>query len=275
MHDNPAELQLITLNAWGGRRLGSLCEFLDLHAFFTDIFCFQEVFDAPQQMLDARHPDETLRGDQFSKMCDALREFHGIFAHHDNDPTRMSLAMFTKDTANAWKSGDRIIHRPAIPKEHGSAVFSSRKLQYVTVLLNGRAVTVVNYHGLWDGGHKGDTPERLRQSNSLRTFLDTLEEPYILCGDLNLDPDTESVRILADGNRDLVAEYGVRSTRTRLYRHYTDPAYSNSADYVFTSPGIDVLDFNVMSDVASDHSPLHIVFAEAESAPSRGVFACA
>ena len=78
----------------------------------------------------------------------------------------------------------------------------------------------------------------------------------MLCGDFNLLPDTESLRMLESaGLRNLVVECGVTSTRTSLYAR-PEPF----ADYVFVSDGIAVRDFHVLPDVVSDHTPLLLEF---------------
>jgi endonuclease/exonuclease/phosphatase family metal-dependent hydrolase len=60
------------------------------------------------------------------------------------------------------------------------------------------------------------------------------------------------------GIRNLVKEYGVESTRTKLYRRYETG--SKFADYIFVSPEVKVNDFKVLPDEVSDHSPLMLDF---------------
>ena len=59
----------------------------------------------------------------------------------------------------------------------------------------------------------------------------------------------------AAGLRNLIAEFGVASTRTSLY---TGP--ERFADYVFVSPGVDVSAFRALPDEVSDHAPLMLEF---------------
>ncbi len=56
-------------------------------------------------------------------------------------------------------------------------------------------VTVVNFHGLWNGKGKTDTPDRIAQSQNILRFLEGVDGEIILCGDFNLLPDTESLRM--------------------------------------------------------------------------------
>jgi endonuclease/exonuclease/phosphatase family metal-dependent hydrolase len=55
------------------------------------------------------------------------------------------------------------------------------------------------------------------------------------------------------GCRDLIKEYGITSTRTSLY-----PKPNKFADYVFVSKGIEIVDFKILSDEISDHTPLEL-----------------
>ena len=75
----------------------------------------------------------------------------------------------------------------------------------------------------------------------------------VLCGDLNLLPDTKSLKMIEEGlkMRNLVTEYGITSTRTPLYTKE-----GKYADYILVGPGLTVKEFNVLPDVVSDHAPL-------------------
>ena len=86
--------------------------------------------------------------------------------------------------------------------------------------------------------------------------MDSINVPKVLCGDLNLRPDTESVKILEKGMNNLIQTHKVNSTRTSYY-----PKPEKFADYIFTSPEITVKAFEVLKDEVSDHSPLLLDFA--------------
>jgi endonuclease/exonuclease/phosphatase family metal-dependent hydrolase len=53
------------------------------------------------------------------------------------------------------------------------------------------------------------------------------------------------------GLKNLIHEYGITSTRTSFYTRE-----NKFADYVFTSPGINVQDFKVLPDEVSDHTAI-------------------
>ncbi len=252
-------IRLITLNAWGGRAMYPLMKFFTKYADRADIFCLQEIRNADQGVTDSRHPDEHLYGPLFDKISRELKEFEGSFAYFDEDRDKMSQAMFWRNDLPVRTIEDLIVYKPLNPVETGSAIFSARKLQYLTLNLNGKSCLISNYHGLWNNGPKTDTPERIRQSESIKKFLDEISGSKMICGDFNLLPDTESMRILEEGMINLIKDYKVKSTRTILYRNYDDPQ-PNLADYILVSPDIKVKDFKVLPDIASDHSALYLEF---------------
>lgn len=73
----------------------------------------------------------------------------------------------------------------------------------------------------------------------------------ILLGDFNLNPDTQSFSLLANGMRNLIQEYGITSTRSS---HYTKD--NKLADYTLVTPGINVAQFTVPTLEVSDHLPM-------------------
>lgn len=254
-------LKLISLNTWGGRALHPLLHFIRQKAADTDIFCLQEVFDTDQAELDRRHPEEHVCGSLFKKIFALLPDFEGSFAYFDDNPHRQSLAIFVRRTVPIKTLADFIVYKPEKPQETGSAVLSSRKLQYVSFIINSREYTVVNFHGLWNAGQKTDTPERIEQSESIKKFLDTIIGPKILCGDFNLLPETRSLKILEQNMKNLIAEHGVKSTRTPLYRKHSDPNEPKFADYMLVSPEVMVRKFQVLDDLVSDHAPMFLEFS--------------
>jgi endonuclease/exonuclease/phosphatase (EEP) superfamily protein YafD len=132
----------------------------------------------------------------------------------------------------------------------------ARNIQFITTEFQDSPLTVVNFHGLWNGRGKGDSEDRLNQSKKIKEFVETLQGNVVMCGDFNLLPNTQSVQILEDiGLKNLIKETGVTSTRTS---HYTKP--DKFADYIFISRDINVKDFKVLPEEVSDHSALYLEF---------------
>jgi len=108
---------------------------------------------------------------------------------------------------------------------------------------------------LWHKSGKDDIPERIKQSGKVKTFLDSVSGPKIVCGDLNLNINTKSLEILKKGMRELVTENNILSTRSSFY--LKEPKH---ADYMLVSKDIEVKEFKVLPNIVSDHLPLYLEF---------------
>jgi endonuclease/exonuclease/phosphatase family metal-dependent hydrolase len=246
-------MKLVTLNTQGGALTPALLDFLKRHQD-VEIFCLQEVYHDAAQKEDKRWV--LIRNMNLLRDMQAVMpDYNVIFHPHWGD--YWGLTMFIKKDISLLNSGDIFVHKkPGWNYDLELEGRTAKNLQYATLETPLGARTVINFHGLWNGGGKGDSEERLLQSQSVVTFLKTLTDPYILAGDYNLNPDTTSLEILeSHGMRNLIKEFGINSTRTSLYTK--DNKY---ADYVLVSGGVEVLDFTVLPDEVSDHSPLFLEF---------------
>lgn len=245
------DMQLISLNTWGGQIFEPLQEFLARHAPGTDIFCLQEVFH------NAAHPRPELgpvRPELFREIESILHGHTGFYAPSQVDDE--GLAIFVRNGLPVTREGDVFVHRHLNAMEHNDGRTLGRNLQFVEFSIGDDTYTIVNFHGMWVGGGKGDTPERIEQSRKLRAFMDAAPGRRILVGDFNLEPQTESMDILRNGMRDLIDEHGITSTRSH---HYTKPV--KFADYAIVSPDVVVEEFQVLQDPVSDHLPLFLRFS--------------
>lgn len=245
-------MKLISLNTWGGIVKDELHDFIKEHSIDTDIFCFQEIFD---NAINAR---VDVLGDidinLYKTITDLLPDHKGFFAPSQDEDE--GLAIFVKPHIKLEEVGDVFVHRyrNAIENDDGTTI--GRNIQFIKFNQNGQDYTVINFHGLWNGGGKTDSPDRLEQSRKIREFIDTKAKgKVILVGDFNLEPSTESVAILEKDMRNLITEYGVTSTRSH---HYTKPI--KLADYAIVSNDLKVEKFEVLQDPVSDHLPLLLEF---------------
>ena len=163
------------------------------------------------------------------------------------------IGMFVKQNIEVLGEGEVAIHEN--PSYSGRGPTHSRNLQWLKCRFNNQPYTILNVHGLWNGKGKTDSPERIAQSQRIRSFVEGESTPKIVCGDFNLRPDTESVKILEEGMNNLIKTYNITSTRTSLY-----PKKEKFADYIFTSPDIAIKSFEALQDEVSDHSPLLLHF---------------
>ena len=242
-------MQLITLNIWGGHVLNPFLDFIRAYQHI-DIFCFQEVYhNALNKISDEDRPVSLTI---FSELERLLPDHRGFFRPVVNNI--YGIGVFIKNDIDVLGEGEVIIHNNL--SYRGSGPTHSRNLQWLECLINGRICSILNVHGLWNGMGKKDSPERVLQSQRIKAFMDSLNTPQIVCGDLNLRPDTKSMEILDEGMLNLVKMYNVTSTRTSLYTKK-----ETFADYILTSPDIVVHNFSVLNDEVSDHSPLLLEFS--------------
>jgi exonuclease III len=230
-----------------------LIQFLKSHQNI-DAFCFQEVFHEAEGKTQDEELNATSAKNLFKDICQILPNHQGFFSPHVED--FYGLAMFVKNEFPILEEGEEYVHlnKGFIPA--GDIGHHARNIQFIKTKLKGKIITIVNFHGLWNGKGKSDTEDRINQSKRVLEFLRKVDTEIILCGDFNLLPDTESIKMFEDFNlHNLVKEYGVTSTRTSLY---TKPP--KFADYIFVSNGIKVIDFKVLPDEVSDHSPLLLDF---------------
>jgi endonuclease/exonuclease/phosphatase family metal-dependent hydrolase len=250
-------MKIITLNTWGGiAGTQGLLDFFKTHEN-TDIFCLQEIFnggkdDEAEMQVQMENKEYNL----FNLISEVLPNHTGFFRPHIKE--FYGLAMFVKKDITLVEEGEEFVHRYKgyVPTENLG--FHARNIEYVKIMKDGKELCVINFHGLWNGKGKTDTDQRLEQSKNILRFTSTLTTDFVLCGDFNLLPSTESLKLIEDaGLRNLIKENGVTSTRTS---HYTKP--DKFADYIFTSQGIEVKEFKVLPDEVSDHAPLYIVYIE-------------
>ncbi len=239
-------MKIISLNTWGGRVKEPFIDFVKKYNN-TDIFCFQEIYDNAEEIMKRHYPEDSFN--IFSELKELLPNHNGFFR-----PVLQGvygLAIFIKKEILLLEEGEIFIHRSdskLVTDGH-----HSRNLQWVKFSFKNELFTVMNVHGLWNGKGKTDTPERIAQSNLIKEFVNKAEGKKILVGDFNLNPDTESVRILAKDMKNLIEEYSIVSTRTSLYKRP-----GKFADYIFVSPDVDVNNFTVLPDEVSDHAALSL-----------------
>ena len=241
-------MKLITLNIWGGHLRNPLLKFIHNNRD-VDIFCLQEVYYNAHRTIADKERELSLN--IFSDLQKLLPDHHAIFKPAVENV--YGIGMLIKNNIDIVGEGEINIHQ----KQHypGIGLNHPRNLQWIECKLNQTIYSILNVHGLWNGKGKKDTPERINQSQRIRSFMDTINTPKILCGDFNLRPETVSMHILEQGMTNLITSNNIRTTRTRFYTKE-----EQFADYILTSPEIIINQFSVMKDEVSDHSPLFIDF---------------
>jgi endonuclease/exonuclease/phosphatase family metal-dependent hydrolase len=243
-------MKILCLNTWGGRLTEPLIDFLKRHED-VDVFCFQEVYSRAHSKemiwLDANL-------DLLKNLKDALPEYVCYYDPHLSD--YWGLAMFVRKEWEVIEQGEWFVHKhKGHDYEREKIGHSAKNVQYATLKIEDQQkITIMNFHGLWNGQGKRDSDERLEQSRELIDFCARMKNQYVLCGDFNLEPTTESLLMFEKfGMQNLIKDYAITSTRTSLY-----PKENRYADYIFAAKGVTVQKFTVLPDEVSDHSPLLI-----------------
>jgi endonuclease/exonuclease/phosphatase family metal-dependent hydrolase len=252
-------MKIVTLNTWGGRAgKDLLLSFFEEHKNDIDVFCLQEIWSAPHTHLDGHdaggvpidHKNIMTHGMQ--DKSETLSEHVGYFRPHFGD--NYGLMMFVRKGLEVIAEGEIFVYKEKGYVPDGDLGNHARNIQHITLLINNNPVTIINFHGLWNGNGKTDTEDRLNQSKNIIKFIDSLNSECVFCGDFNLLPHNKSIKLFEEyGLTNLIKENEVQSTRTSFY---TKP--EKYADYIFVSKGISVKDFKVMPDEVSDHLPLYL-----------------
>lgn len=258
-------MKLITLNTWGGRVDSHFLDFFKEYKGKVDVFCLQEVWNVYEEnqkqmyasLIDAVVGGVVLRNmleDMFFQLGKILSDYSGFFRPHYG--THYGLGIFIKKDLDLKEEGDIFVYKDREFVPTGDVGNHARNIQYATINTDGKLLTIINFHGIWNGKGKTDTEDRLLQSDNIIKFLKTLTNSFIICGDFNLLPDTESLKKFERfGLRNLIKENNVTSTRTSLYKKE-----HRFADYVFVSEGVEIKNFQVLPNEVSDHSPILIEF---------------
>jgi exonuclease III len=256
-------MKLISLNIWGGKAYEPLMKFIKDAAPTTDVFCFQEVFSSSSGIKISRGAHVNIFGD----LKTLLPDFKFYFAAnqdgfdlegHVDFPISIGDAIFAKKEIIIDESGNFFA---AGEKNSATNQFNiPAVVQFIRLRLNGKKLTVCNFHGIAEPGDKLDNPQRLAQSEKIRKFLDGETGAKILCGDFNLLPDTESVTMLEKNLINLVKKFNIGRTRSNLSPFFGSPEFQKFADYTLVSQNIEVKNFSAPDVTVSDHLPMVLEF---------------
>ena len=242
-------MKIVSLNIWGGRLHNELMDFYAKHQD-VDIFCLQEVY-ANAHDKDKLFLDNT-NFDSFLDTQKALPLHTGYFFPHLED--WWGLAMFVNNNLEIQEIGEKYVHlQKGHNLEEEKKGYTAKNVQYLKTNSEDKPLTIVNFHGLWNGMGKEDSLDRINQSKKIIEFLNSLTNDFVMCGDFNLSPETKSIHMIEQisGVRNLIKEFDITSTRTSYY-----PKPNKFADYVFVSSGVSVNKFSVLDEEVSDHKVL-------------------
>lgn len=226
-------VKIFSLNAWHGTRAAELREFLAAHRDELDVFCFQEANgDAIEQIFAEIFPESEFATATSLKTIENQSDY--------------CVRAFAKKPISLESSAKILDDGDA---ETGCGLLLELKT------LSGAKISVATVHGVPFPGHKLDTTGRIRQTEQVISRMSGAKNA-VICGDFNLLPAAESVKLFAkNGFRNMIADYGVKTTRNRLAWADYPGREQLFADYAFVR-GAEVRDFSVPRDEISDHQPL-------------------
>lgn len=255
------------MNAWGGALADELVGWLPRSG--AHVVCLQEVTRTPGITGWTRFDDGERslpqRADLFDDVRRALARYQAIFVSSDSGPVHdesgarhrqdFGLATLVDEDLPVVGVDSTFVHRRFADYAEWTVADRPRIALAVGTVdrAEGRPVWVVQLHGLRDPAGKADTPARRRQAERLAELVGRIREPgdlVVVCGDLNLLPDSETFDVLAGiGLTDLV---GTADTRTS---HYGKPV--RHASYLLVSDVAAVKSFEVLAEPeVSDHRAL-------------------
>ncbi|MEO1732915.1 MAG: endonuclease/exonuclease/phosphatase family protein [Pseudomonadota bacterium] len=262
-------MYIMCLNGWGGTLNDRLLPYVASAA--PDVLCLQEVVHSPattKGWLTYRDGEHVLsqRANFFADVQAVLPEHAATFCPAaegvlwDNDvpvASHWGLATFVQRTLPVVGQVQGFVHKDYEPNGFGDHP-RSRSAHGVRVYdkVADRFVTVVHMHGLRDLRGKTDTPDRTAQAHSFLKLARSVADAgdlVVLCGDFNVEPESQTLQMLADaGFTELVELGGFPGTRSQ---HYKKPG--RFADYMLVNDVHAVRDFAVVYDPeVSDHCPL-------------------
>lgn len=262
-------LRILSLNVWGGKLHAPLIPYLvEANA---DVLCLQEVVRSSETTSDwllYRDRDVELpqRANLFDEIRAALADHDGYFSPTSrgelHDSNRMvhaefGLATFVRKSLPVIGQALDFVHGAFSPDGWGKHP-RPRNAHCLRIFdyEGGFSITIAQMHGLRTENGKGDTPERQAQADALVQLIGRVwpgNERLIVCGDLNLLPDSDTFTVLGNlGLADLVTGRGHTDTRTS---YYGKPA--RFADYMLATPDVEVVGFDVLAHPeVSDHRAL-------------------
>lgn len=223
-------MKIIFLNTWGAKMKDAMSAFLEGQSLSTDIFCFQEAYEATKVL--AR---------------ETLKDYTEVAVQKSMGPDENFFQ------ATYIKKGISLLSSETVLEDEPDAGVEL----YTHVRFNDKDYHIGNAYGAWKPINKLDDPTRLRQSQKIIEFFKDKKGPKIIGGDFNLFPETKSIQMFEEnGYRNLIKEFKITTTRNRLAWEMYPDNKQDYADYAFVSTEVTVKSFSVPDLEISDHLPL-------------------
>lgn len=263
-------MNITYLNTWVGKKPKEYELFLLEKAKTEDVFCFQEI----SSFYKKGFTEFGLMLHQMDLTKEILKNFVGFYAVRQRDwydypvyqgiegPVDYGNAIFVRKDIPILEYREKFIlgHQNSGSKENIEKTIPV-VIQALKIKKGASNLWVINFHGYYAGKGfgKSDIEERILQSEEISNFVKELSGEIVLGGDFNINPDTQSLKIIESiPLENLISKYNIQTTRTSLYPKEKKDVWPH-ADYVFVNDEVNVVDFQVDIDSdVSDHAPMFL-----------------
>jgi len=241
-------MKIMSLNIWQGRLECVLLKHLEKSG--VDFACMQEAVQYNGQSLGliSSYPkigNSLGLDEQFfsklisSKLGDKELAFGNVI--YSNTPFTQTSTVFTRGEYKNDFDFDK-------------DDYNIRAFQHVQLEVNGKKLNLLNHHGHHIDSHKLGDGKTMRQVKQIIDYMKHLEGSVILCGDFNLSPDSDSIKLIDENLVNLAVQHKLKTTRSKL-------TYKNEVcDYIFASHDVKVNSFVMDDTIISDHNALILDF---------------
>ncbi len=166
-------MELISFNTWGGRLGEPLIRDFCQKYRKTDVFCFQEIWETENlSLIDDPKVDTRLLSNISRHLPDHQfffrPQYRGIYG----------LATFVHKRHIVEEEGELFVFKEQGYENPVAMGNHARNIQYLHLKINGKSLSIINFHGLWNGEGKTDTPDRISQSNKIVSFMRKISHPF-------------------------------------------------------------------------------------------------
>lgn len=240
-------------------------DFLSKHKY--DIACFQEVTRSTEGKANSElvsyetiNQYSELEKGFFAPMCVLDRFYTTNFHGHD---------LFDFNLEGNVEFGNLLRTNYEIVK--GQNIFLQNHFTYVTnwddwpeeeyrgiqvtdlKINDTKKLRVMNYHGIWSKNKVGNN-KTLEACKKIKNIALEVDYPSVICGDFNLFPDTDSMKVFEDDFNNLMNIYNISTTRPK--ENELSDKKRNVVDYIITSKNLIINNLEVLDSDVSDHLPL-------------------
>ncbi|HEX9153267.1 MAG TPA: endonuclease/exonuclease/phosphatase family protein [Candidatus Saccharimonadales bacterium] len=248
-------MKLIQLNVWQGRIIAHAARFLKQED--PDILCLQEVYTAEQPVpsWDAFSAMEIIREALPHKYLFFAPLFSFKVAGRPVTMGNAILSRFPIHDEFVEFTNDHYVEDAAL-EDIGVNI---RNYQACEIELPGnKRLSLINHHGLWSRDQNGSQTSR-ENMEVVKQKADTMPRPLIVTGDMNVTPDSETMKVFDGSLENLTATYKLPTTLSQLAKVFV---CNNMipCDNTLISSGVHVRSYVASDYIVSDHKPVILEF---------------